>query len=923
MKKIPFTLALVLMMVATGHQPSFAGGSIQSFYQARNGDFIYSNIFMDARTLPWDYSVSRVGLPAATTGENPNCPLRATTPAYSAASLMETVFVPTFQRWTDNPLSFFAYQRGSGTEKDGGNPSNRDGFTDTSSTGFDGENVQTFTEPQLATPAAAVVAISITTELAAECRFDGPFKPGICSDGSTTDFPNGLDFNGDGVLNEPFSENFASLPVDGNGNFVDGPLVFQPGTIIDGDVAYNGPCVELSNDNAPATIDVFGVALHENGHGHGLSHQLIRNATMFPFVSDNVFSLQTPQTDDMISSSLLYPVAGLATFASGTANSTEAGGSNRQYEASTFLPSNALGLIRGEVVNAAGEPVFGAHVFAVAVDVNTDPDQAPNAAVASLLRGIAGSNKLSESNFDTIDPGDAVVGDYSGTLLLGTNDSRATRHAAQSPDPDRNQFVLANLLPGRYAVGVESIDADPVSPASVSGTVLNVDPADPIITLTILPEFYSSDESALDETQVAKGNKRAGGEPGTSGFELDTAPANIIYFDIAPGQVISDVRIVINTGVDGVGDEPDADSAFANDVPFTSIEPVVPGPAVAAGQTVTLKARTEDDGATIGATNSNLPQTSNVDEVESTVAFLFSVDGALVSRQITPASVVAHPSDGRGRDVFNASATAVLGEGTHVLSARAVDTENDEGPQSTASTKVVVLNDDNSAIEYLGGWHRGTSGSASFGGYRRMMGTNLGGSRAVVSFTGEAITYAYATSSGGGSATLLLDGVPRQTVSYAGPGTNGNPRFGSSVTLSGLTPGAHTLEIRPISGSVFVDGFLVQGTSSDVASAGVFRSGSTQTASGTAAALQTVATTLTVPANAVQLSSLLEWTGSNGLSFSLLDAAGTLLASGGAGQSYSVVNQALSAGGTYTVVISNASLQPVSYTLTTTPTVQK
>ncbi len=923
MKRALFTLALVFLIAAAGPQPSFAGGSIQSFYQARNGDYVYSNIFMDARTLPWDYSVSRAGMPAAVGGENVNCPLRATTPAYSAANLMETVFVPTFQRWTDNPLSFFAYQRGSGTEKDGGNPTNRDGFTDTSSTGFDGENVQTFTEPQLATPAASVVAVSLTTELAAECRFAGPFKPGTCSDGSTTDFPNGLDFNGDGVLNEPFSENFASLPVDGDGNFVNGPLVFQPGTIIDGDVSYNGPCVELSNDNAPATIDIFGVALHENGHGHGLSHQLIRNATMFPFVSDNVFSLQTPQTDDMISSSLLYPMAGVATFASGTANSPEAGGGSRQYEASTFLPSNALGLIRGEVVNAAGEPVFGAHVFAVAVNVNTDPAQAPNAAVADLLRGIASSNALSKSNLDTIDRGDAVVGDYSGTLLLGANDSRATRNGAQSPDPDRNQFVLANLLPGRYAVGVESVDGDPVSPASISSTVLNIDPTEPIITLTILPEYYSSDESGLDETQVAKGNKRAGNEPGTSGFELDTVPANTVYFDVSPGQVISDVRMVINTGVDGIGDEPDTDSAFANDVPFTSLESVVPGPAVAAGQTVTLNARTEDDGATIGTTQSNLGQTSNVDEAESIVAFLFSVDGALVSKQVTPASMVAQPANGRGRDIFNASATAVLGEGAHVLSARAVDTENDEGPQSTASARVVVLNDDNAAIEYLGGWHRSSGGSASFGSYRRMMGNNLGGSRAVVSFTGDAITYSYATSSGGGSATLLVDGIARQTVSYAGPGTNGNPRFGSFVTLSGLTPGAHTLEIRPISGAVFVDGFLVQGASPNVASAGVFRSGDTRTTSGTAAALQTVVTTLTVPANAVQLSSLLEWTGSNGLSLSLLDAAGALLAPGNAGQGFSVVDQNLTAGGLYTVVISNTSLQPVSYTLATTPTVRQ
>ena len=922
MKKLIASLFLLMTVLPV---VAFAGGSIQSWYSTREDCCGITNIFMDARTLPWNYTISRTGLPAQTTGENAMCPSRGTTRSYPATELMPTVFDPTFRRFHDNPVSFMEYERGSATEKDGNGPSDRDGITDTVASGFDGENVQVFMEPQLATPAAAVVAISLTTELAAECRFSGPFKAPTCSDGDSTSFPNGLDFNGNGVLDEPFSENFASLPVDGSGNFVGGPLVFQPGTIIDGDVAYNTPCVELSNDNAPATIDIFGVAVHENGHGHGLAHQLIRNATMFPFVSDNVFSLQSPHSDDMISSALLYPVAGLATFSSATTNTPARDGVSRQYEQSTFLNSNALGLIRGEVVDAVGRPVFAAHVFAIAVDVNTDPAKAPNAAVASLLEGLYGGGaEPSRNNFDAIDAGDAVIGDYSGTLILGPNDNISKRYLAESPDPDRNDFVLANLLPGRYAIGVEAIDADPVSPASISSVVLNVWPGDPVVELAILPEFYSSDESGTDETQVAKGNTRAGNEPGTSTFELQKAPANIAYIDVAPGQQITGIRIVINSGVDGVGDEPDADSAFANDVPVATITGVAAAGASATGQNVRVIARATDDGATIGSTQ-GLAGTSNVDEVESLAAFLFTADGQQLAPQVVNASVIGQPNDGRSADTFDASAEVALSEGNHSLSVRVLDSENDEGPQSKASTDAYVLNDENGSIEYVGGWHRSKSASASFGTYRRLLGANKVSteSKAVVQFNGTAITYLYGTSSAGGSATLLVDGVPQQTVSFAGSANPSKPDFGGSVTISGLAAGPHTLEIRPVSGAVYVDGFLVTGGGSGVSTAGAFTSGATQTSTGTVAGLGTAVATVAGPANAAQISSLLEWAGGANLAVKLLDPAGSLLGQANTADQYEVVSQVVSIGGTYKVVITNLSTTPAEYRLTTTPTVRR
>jgi hypothetical protein len=680
-----------------------------------------------------------------------------------------------------------------------------------------------------------------------------------------------------------------------------------------------------TNDNAPATIDIYGVAVHENGHGHGLAHQLIRNATMFPFVSDNVFSLQSPHSDDMISSALLYPVAGLATFASATTNTPARDGVSRQYEVSTFLDSSALGLIRGEVVDAAGRPIFAAHVFAIAVDVNTDPAKAPNQAVAELLRGLyGGDGEPSKNNFDAIDPGDAVVGDYSGTLILGPNDNISKRYLAESPDPDRNDFVLANLLPGRYAIGIESIDADPVSPASISGTVFNVFPGDPVVELAILPEFYSTDESGTDETQVAKGNTRAGNEPGTSTFELEKAPANVAIIDVAPGQRITGIRIVINSGVDGVGDEPDADSAFANDVPVTSITGVAAVGTSSAGQNVRVIAQAKDDGATIGSTQ-GLAGTSNVDEIESLAAFLFTADGQPLAPQVVNASAIGQPNDGRNADTFDASAEVMLGEGSHSLSVRVLDSENDEGPQSKASTDAFVLNDENASIEYVGGWHRGKSSSASFGSYRRLLGSNKVSteSRATVQFNGSAITYVYGTSSGGGSATLLVDGVPQQTVSYAGSAQAGKPEFGASVTIAGLAAGPHTLEIRPISGTVYVDGFLVTGGGSGVSVAGAFTSGATQTSTGAIAGLGTAVASVSGPANGAQISSLLEWAGAANLAVKLLDPTGGLLAQANTADQYEVVSQAVSVGGTYTVIITNLSTQPAEYTLTTTPTVRR
>jgi len=236
---------------------------------------------------------------------------------------------------------------------------------------------------------------------------------------------------------------------------------------------------------------------------------------------------------------------------------------------------------------------------------------------------------------------------------------------------------------------------------------------------------------------------------------------------------------------------------------------------------------------------------------------------------------------------------------------------NFEEPGADAQSDVCPLvcdqiDDAGDAVEYSGGWHRVEDAGASGGGYHRRMGNNPKGSAARVVFKGPEIRYEFARSKQGGTADVYLDGVLRETLSYASAAST--PSFGHAVTYSGLGAGTHELRIVHRSGAVYVDAFrlnCVQGG----ASAEAVRSRSvTQASTASAGEGPIFRRTVNVGADDLEVSVVVE--GSPiALGVKLLDPAGGLLATGSsliAGLTATGLDVPVTQPGIYTIEIVNA-----------------
>lgn len=226
------------------------------------------------------------------------------------------------------------------------------------------------------------------------------------------------------------------------------------------------------------------------------------------------------------------------------------------------------------------------------------------------------------------------------------------------------------------------------------------------------------------------------------------------------------------------------------------------------------------------------------------------------------------------------------------------------------------IDDDDAAVEYRRGWHRRSHADASGGGYHRRMGANQAGNGASPTarlvFTGDAITYHFATSDIGGTADIFIDGAFMETVSYdAGGGTKKeNPTFGHMRTYDGLGEGPHELRIEHRSGAVYVDGFSFScdGDGGPDAAAAGFHS---ETVTDTAAATEGLVIERTVDIGELdeEVSVVVEGA-LVALTVNLLDPAGDLLASGEAlvdGLTASGLDAPVATTGTYTVQVVNTS----------------
>ena len=171
------------------------------------------------------------------------------------------------------------------------------------SSGLDGHNIVTFTDPDVVFPPGVV-------GLATTFTFTTPY---------TVDASNS-DLDGDGTPDLPEG-------------------VYPPGAILDGDIMFNSS-LPYETSGVNGTLDIRSIALHEVGHFFGLSHSSIDDAIMFPFLSNDIALARIPKNDDIAYASYFYP------------------------QEPAF--SSTFGTITGRITNGIdGVRVLGAHVYAV------------------------------------------------------------------------------------------------------------------------------------------------------------------------------------------------------------------------------------------------------------------------------------------------------------------------------------------------------------------------------------------------------------------------------------------------------------------------------------------------------------------------------------------------------------------------------
>lgn len=278
--------------------------------------------------------------------------------------------------------------------------------------------------------------------------------------------------------------------------------------------------------------------------------------------------------------------------------------------------------------------------------------------------------------------------------------------------------------------------------------------------------------------------------------------------------------------------------------------------------------------------------------------------GALVARSYPVAQDITLRGD---------SASDVVSMGnTYVLS----------GNTSCAPT-VTLIEDNDSRIAYGNGWHLVQDSNASGGHFR----FNNGKGSATLSFevpAGQsgAVTYNFARSTKGGSAQIFLDGASKGVVSYSGSsGTLRAPQFGFNVRYEGLGAGAHTLEIRPISGAIYVDSFHLESSFSNAQPAA--GPGQTNTSVNTLALGQQLLQQLTVPAGTQALSIVAEPSVNVPIQLVLIDPSGAVVQTANVSSGVAVIQTPVSASGTYLVKLVNIGLGPVSVWTAATPLVAR
>jgi hypothetical protein len=235
------------------------------------------------------------------------------------------------------------------------------------------------------------------------------------------------------------------------------------------------------------------------------------------------------------------------------------------------------------------------------------------------------------------------------------------------------------------------------------------------------------------------------------------------------------------------------------------------------------------------------------------------------------------------------------------------------------------LDDSDSRISYSDGWHLVNATGAGGGHFRFHTGKSPEHSASLTfnvaaGKTGK-LTYYYGTSTKGGTADVILDGVA-QSVSYLGnSGGMKDPVFGSNLEFANLAAGTHKLEIKNMTDAVYVDGFCLESSSSN--SQPTSGPGATTGSSSTLSAGQQVLNSVPVGTTATAISVVAGSSNNLPIKLALISPSGTVMQVVDSSNGVAVINAPVSQSGTYTLKTINLSLGPVQVWTLATPTVKR
>ena len=207
---------------------------------------------------------------------------------------LQQLFLNAFTTWENVPTSQVTF--------------NYAGESELSNVGLDGINLVTFSDQ------------------------DFEFEPGTMANALLYTF----------VEDTTIDDNNNDLNDDGIADLVNG--LYAAGTIYEVDIVFNTSYV-FDNSGVNSSLDLQAVATHEIGHLLGLSHSVIDDAVMYPFLSSDISNARTLKYDDVAYLSKSYPAEPLFSDTTGTITGSVNDGysNNRVLGAHVFAFDPGLG----------------------------------------------------------------------------------------------------------------------------------------------------------------------------------------------------------------------------------------------------------------------------------------------------------------------------------------------------------------------------------------------------------------------------------------------------------------------------------------------------------------------------------------------------------------------------------------------------